>query len=80
MFTKLIFKKSNIVCIGILSLLRVKTMILLFLMVVIAYDIMCFLRRMDNFEKDRKLFGNVLKIWKKNTCLIAAFLETLHRR
>ena len=55
-------------------------MILLFLMVVIAYDIMCFLRRTDNFEKDRKLFGNVLKIWKKNTCLIAAFLETLHRR
>ena len=31
-----------------------------------------------NSEKDRKFFGNVLKIWGKNTCEIVAFLETLH--
>ena len=31
-----------------------------------------------NFEKDQKFFGTVLKIWQKNTCGIAVFLETLH--
>ena len=29
-----------------------------------------------NFEKDRKLFGTVLKIWQKNSCGRAEFLET----
>ena len=31
-----------------------------------------------NFEKDRKPFGTVLKIYQYNTCRLAAFLETLH--
>ena len=31
-----------------------------------------------NFEKDRKSFGIVLKIWQNSTCRLAAFLETLH--
>ena len=31
-----------------------------------------------NFEKDRNLFGIVLKIWKNSTCRLAPFLETLH--
>ena len=30
-----------------------------------------------NFEKDWKFFGTVLKVWQKNTCGRAAFLETL---
>ena len=30
-----------------------------------------------NFEKDKKYFRTVLKIWPKNTCERAAFLETL---
>ena len=30
-----------------------------------------------NFEKDRKSFGTILKIWQKITCGRAAFLETL---
>ena len=29
-----------------------------------------------NFEKDRKSFGIVLKIWQNSTCRLAAFLET----
>ena len=29
-----------------------------------------------NFENDRKSFDTVLKIWQKNTCGRAAFLET----
>ena len=29
-----------------------------------------------NFERERKSFGTVLKIWQKNTCGRAAFLET----
>ena len=31
-----------------------------------------------NFEKDRKSFGIVLKMWQNNTSRLAAFLETLH--
>ena len=30
-----------------------------------------------NFTKDRKPFDTILKIWQKNTCGRAAFLETL---
>ena len=30
-----------------------------------------------NFEKDQNSFGTVLKIWQKNDCKRAAFLETL---
>ena len=30
-----------------------------------------------HFEKDRKSFGTVLKIWLVSTCGRAAFLETL---
>ena len=63
----------DIACIGILPLLIVKTNNLTILVVVIAYDIMCFLWCVDNFEKDRKFFGIILKVWKKNSCLIAAF-------
>ena len=39
-----------------------------------------FVLEMDwkNFEKDRKSFDTVLKIWQNNTCRLAAFLETLH--
>ena len=31
-----------------------------------------------NFERDQKVFGTVLKIWQKNTCVIAAYLGRLH--
>ena len=30
-----------------------------------------------NFEKDKKYFSTVSKIWQKNTCERAAFLKTL---
>ena len=30
-----------------------------------------------DFEKEHKSFGTVLKIWQKNTCVSATFLETL---
>ena len=29
------------------------------------------------FEKNQKIFGNVLRTWQKNTCIRAAFLDTL---
>ena len=32
-------------------------------------------RDWKNFEKDRKSFGTALKIWQRNTCGRAAFLE-----
>ena len=31
------------------------------------------------FKKDKKNFGNVLKIWQRNTCGIAAFLKNVTR-
>ena len=43
MFMKLIFRQSNIVCIGISCFLIVKPIVLLFLVVVIATVMMCFL-------------------------------------
>ena len=32
---------------------------------------------LKNFEKNRKFFGDVLKIWQRNTCRTASILKTL---
>ena len=78
MFIKLIFRQSNIVCIGISCFLIVKPIVLLFLVVVIATVMMCFLKCLPtkvSISEVGSLFIWLLDIcysyqWKLLTCFV----------
>ena len=41
------------------------------------YKVTCRIR-LEELWKGSKVFGNVLRVWQKNTCRGAVYLETLH--